>query len=81
MFPKYALFDFFESKTVEVSEVTNIVWGKTGAPSTLDSVINAGTVIDVKWTEAKRRGARPSEKKSSTSIYKAKLLKVHGTLL
>jgi len=34
MYPKYGLFDFFESKSIEVAATSNIVWGDTEPPRT-----------------------------------------------
>jgi len=71
---KFGLFDFFESQSVEVAATANIVFD-TNDETDLNLIITNNSVVSVKWTETKRgRGAKKSAK-----VYKAKLLKVHGT--
>jgi len=84
MFPKYGLFDFFESHSVDITEISNIEWGDRELPTDLTAVIEDGTVIGVKWPVAGRSGGRASgkkaAKKATTSVFSAKLLKAYGML-
>jgi len=75
MYPKYGLFDFFESKSIEVAATSNIVWGDTEPPRTLDDCIDQGTIIRVRWKTGKRS---KSARKQDNEEFSAKLLIVHG---
>ena len=52
----YGLFDFFESKTVEVTQVKNIVWEKSATPTNMNDIIDQTMVISVKWMKEKKCG-------------------------
>ena len=77
MLPKYALVDFFESKTVDVCSTTDIVWGTDGVPVDFNSIVTNKAVVTIKWCE-KKGGGRGKSKKTRRQEYSAKLLKFHG---
>ena len=77
MLPKYALVDFFESKTVDVCCTTDIVWGTDGVPVDFNSIVTNKAVVTIKWCE-KKGGGRGKSKKTRRQEYSAKLLKFHG---
>ena len=49
--PKYGLFDFFESGTVEIAALTDINWGENGPPNNNHFTIPNGSVLQVKWRD------------------------------
>jgi len=71
--PKFAIFDYFESQTVEVGRVSDIKWG-TDVPD-FSEIKDNGKVVSVRWTiKGPKKGG-----KSKPGVFSAKVLNFHGT--
>lgn len=59
--PKYGLFDFFETESVDVALMSDILWSDDEKPSNLDAYIKGEGVLTLKWYQG-CRGKRGKKK-------------------
>lgn len=69
---KFAIFDYFESETVEVGLVSNIQW--ESEPCVLNELKEQNGVIRVRWPAKRFKMGG----KSKGGVYSAKILNFHG---
>ena len=72
---KYAIFDYFESETVEVGLVSNIQW--ESEPCDLNELKMQDGVVRVRWSA---KGVKKSGR-SKAGVYSAKILNFHGNYI
>ena len=71
--PKFAIFDYFESETVEVGRVSDIKWDTE--EHDLEDVKDNGKVVSVCWSI---KGPTKKGGKSKAGVFAAKVLNFHG---
>lgn len=80
---KYALFDFFDSKTIEVGETASIVWGDGNEPPDLNVFVAEQRVVRVMWLDKKSKSKaskcdRDGNSTSTAPVYQARILRISG---
>jgi len=81
---KYALFDFFESKTLGVGETASIVWKEGDKPSDLNVYVLEQRVVGVMWSEIKKTKPKASKGDSeenaanNNKVYQARIIRLSG---
>jgi len=77
----YSLFDFYETKSVEVGNSAWIVW-EDDKPSELTDIHASQRVVRVRWPESTKSRARgkqlASNKKVEAKIHPARILQFGG---